>query len=194
MEVTYNLEPNDLVRFNRFWWRRKSNLKSWLFMLGALTLVFVFYASALVSMSRLFAWHTGHWLLLLWFVLMLIFFPLFLLIFYPLLVRRRARATPGFVGLHTLAINPEGLTHRTNLSETNVQWESVVDITEDEALIYIFLSAFFALMIPKGGFAGPDAAQEYVNTAKQFWKNPGQQVTPSADSSLWPPPPQMLKP
>ena len=194
MEVTYNLDPNDLVRFNRFWWRRKSTLKSWLFMLGALTLVFVFYASVLVSMSRLFAWHSGHRLLMLGFVLMLILFPLFLLTFYPLLVRRRARATPGFVGLHTMAISPEGLTYRSILSETKMQWPSVVDITEDEALIYVFLSTVFALMIPKRGFADPEAAQAYVNTAKRFWKNPGQSLSSNEEAPAWPPAPQTLKP
>ena len=49
----------------------------------------------------------------------------------PMLAVRQAKATPGFIGLHTMAVSPVGLVQKTAVTETKVQWQSVVDVTED---------------------------------------------------------------
>ena len=60
------------------------------------------------------------------------------------------------------------------MTETKVQWQSVVDVTEDAKQFYIFLNQRSAFMIPKRGFTHPEDAQAFLQTAEGYWKNPGQ--------------------
>jgi len=181
MEITYNLEPGDLVQFYKYWWLKKKRITLW----QVLALVM-----ALLALDALPLSGHRHSISSSSLVILAVLFGR--VATFRSSAEQTARETPGFVGLHTLAIGPDGIQHRSTVIEAKVKWHSVVDITEDDLLLYIFLSPSYPYIIPKRAFSSREEAEEFLNAARAYWKNLDQ--TLRGATATWPPPPRTLKP
>jgi hypothetical protein len=74
---------------------------------------------------------------------------------------------PGVLGKHTLSIDPEGITEKTDVNDSRHSWQSVDRVDQDNRLIYLFMgTAFFA--IPKNAFMSDFDTDEFFVTAKEY--------------------------
>ncbi len=183
MEVTYVLEPRDFTQFNKFWWGRRP-IKRWMI----ITVLFV--ALGISDLPVFVAWHP----IMTPIVYPIVVLGLFYVILLPIQTMDLAKATPGALGLSTMAISPAGLVRRSSVAETRMQWHTIIEITEDAKMIYFFQGSRYAYLIPKRAFPTPEDAHDFLTTAKSYWQNPSQPPTlPSAHGETWPPAPQTLK-
>jgi hypothetical protein len=69
----------------------------------------------------------------------------------------------------TLRLGPTAL-RTSNLSvATDLAWDAVTDVTQDEHNLYLFLSERQGLIVPKRVFGDPAEADAFLDTAQRLW-------------------------
>ncbi len=103
-------------------------------------------------------------------------------------------ATPGSIGLHTLALGPDGIHEQNTVKETIVKWPKVTEIAESPQLVVFFLSPRYGFLIPKRAFPTADGMQAFLETARAYHKSALDGTAPILPEigASWPPAPQRL--
>lgn len=71
---------------------------------------------------------------------------------------------------HNLKIDSEGVSAKGQVSEGSIRWSGVLDIIETKEYFFIFVDTAMGFIIPKRVFSSPADADQFLNTAKSFWK------------------------
>lgn len=186
MEVTYTLEKNDYLQFNRFVINRVPALKRQAFLrfffLPVLIAVELYIAHIpwlpfLVVLGAV----TAAW------------------VAYLLWAQRRAvvtlaQARVGAIGLHTVSLQPDGFYSQTSVVDTRVKWQNITEVANSSQMILVFLSPRFGFIVPKRAFADPAQASAFLETAQAYRRSAydGTQPTLPSISASWPPAPQRM--
>ena len=186
LEVTYTLEKNDYLQFNRFVIRRVPALKRQAFLR-------FFFLPALIA----FELYIAHMPLLPFLVVLCAVTAAW--IAYLVWAQRRAvitqaQARPGALGLHTVSLRPDGLYNQTAVQDTRVMWQNITEVADSPQIIALFLSPRFGFVVPKRAFADPAQAAAFLETARTYCRSAydgTQPALPSAPAS-WPPAPQRI--
>ena len=186
MEVTYQLEREDYLRYNRFVIGRVPALKR-----QALVRFLILPAILAVELRFL------HMPLL--YYVLLLFSATVLWTAFLLWSQRRAiialtEARPGAIGLHTLSLQPDGLREQTSVLEARVKWQNVTEIAQSPQVIALFLGPRYGFLVPKRAFPTPEQAQAFLETAQAYRHSALDGAAPVLPSvpETWPPPPQRI--
>ena len=186
LEVTYTLEKNDYLQYNRFVINRVPSLNRLMllrfFVLPGIVALEIYFIGlpTLLSLAALFVL-TAAW------------------VAYLLWAQRRAvitqaQARPGALGLHTVSLRPDGLYNQTSVQDTRVKWQNITEVADSPQIIALFLSPRFGFIVPKRAFADPAQASAFLETARAYRRSAydgTQPALPSAPAS-WPPAPQRI--
>jgi hypothetical protein len=105
-------------------------------------------------------WLLGAVILLFWFAV----FPRRL----ELMQRRFTERTyqsgknAGLLGPHTVELTDEGVVERTPVRELKVKWEAVEKVASSPEHLFLWTSAFSALIVPRRAFADEDALKAFA--------------------------------
>lgn len=187
MEITYALEKNDHLQFNRFVINRVPALRRQAFLrfffLPALIAVELYVAHLpwlpfLVTLGAV----TAAW------------------VAYLLWAQRRAvvtqaQARVGAIDLHTVSLQPDGFYSQSAAIDTRVKWQNITEIADSPQMILVFLSPRFGFIVPKQAFADPAQAAAFLETARAYRQSAydGTQPTLPQIPASWPPAPQRIQ-
>lgn len=186
MEITFQVERRDYLDYNKFAVSRLPALKRQgllrlLFLPALLALEFQFLHLSLLVCVLLILVITAGW-------------TAFLLWGQRRGVIALAEARPGAIGLHTLALGPEGFQEQSSVMATIVKWPKVTEITESKELIVLFLGPRYGFLVPKRAFQTSGQAQVFLETVRAYHKGALDGTAPLLPdaASSWPPPPQRM--
>ena len=186
MEVTYTLENNDYLQFNRFVINRVPALKRQallrFFFLPVLIAVELYMAhTSWLPFLAIICAVTAAWIGYLWWA-------------QNRAVITQVQARVGAIGLHTVSLQPDGLYNQTSVQDTRVKWQNISEVAENSQMILLFLSPRYGFIVPKRAFADPAQASAFLETARacrqSVWDGT-QPALPSVPAS-WPPAPQRI--
>ena len=187
MEVTYALEKNDYLQFNRFVINRVPTLKRQAFLR-------FFFLPALIAFELYIA-HIPR----LPFLVVLCAVTAAWIAYLSWAQRRavvtQAQARIGAIGLHTASLRPDGLYNQTSVQDTRVKWQNITEVAENSQMILLFLSPRYGFIVPKRAFADPAQASAFLETARAYRRSAYEgtpPVLPTAPAS-WPPAPQRMQ-
>jgi len=106
--------------------------------------------------------------------ILLFFLGLFLLVvFLRWRIRHRAIHNLTLQGEHIITITPQGLQHRTNLTDSLISWQAIKTITADKYDLYFVRESnrLVAHVIPRRAFGTPQEAEAFLALAQSYWKN-----------------------
>ena len=72
----------------------------------------------------------------------------------------------GVLGPHRLTLDPEWLCERTDVREVRTHWRAVEQVVEDAQHLYLYVTAFSAVIVPKRAFGSEAEARELAKTAE----------------------------
>ena len=186
MEITYQLEREDYLQYNRFVINRVPPLKRQA-ILRFLTVPVIF------AVEFLFL----HLPLL--FYGLIVFSATVLWIAFLLWSQRRAvialtLARPGAIGLHTLSLQPDGLREQTSVLEARVKWQNITEVAQSPQMIALFLGPRYGFLVPKRAFPTPEQAQVFLETAQAYRQSALDGTAPDLPflPESWPPAPQRI--
>ncbi len=187
MEVTYTLEKNDYIQFNRFVINRVPALKRQAFLR--------FFLLPVLIAAELYIAHIS------WLPLLVILGAVAAAwIAYLLWAQRRAvvtqaQARVGAIGLHTVSLQPDGFYSQTSIVDTRVKWQNIAEVADSPQTIMLLLSPRFGFIVPKRAFADPAQASTFLEMARTYRQSAydgTQPMLPSIPAS-WPPAPQRIQ-
>lgn len=188
MDITYEVLPEDVWRLNQYY-RRKHALRP--VIVYGVVAVIALISLGLVCML-LTAWQ-GQGRVDMSQMLSL---ALVVYVFWRYLppskarVLKTAKQTPGFLGKHSVALSPDWISEKTNVSDSKAAWITLFSLEEDVDHLFFFVNKASALIIPKRAFSSPAKAQAFLNEARRYWSAAKSGATVSAeDRTVWPPPP-----
>lgn len=165
MEITYTIEPQDLVAFNIYQFEHSRSLRTsyrmGYFWLAVISLLFAFFTSA---------WQ--HWILFGgWLVFSLVLFLGYRPLTYWNLRRGIQRTSKegrnrGLWGKHTIVLHDKELEESSDAGHTNTWWSAIERIERNDDYIFIYTSAHSAHVIPKRSFDDGTQANEFYETAR----------------------------
>ena len=168
MEITYNLEKQDVINFR--WYFTMVKPSAIILRIKQFYLLFITTISIIQIFSK---WSKYNWLYhLLYLVISVgtywIFFKLliWLLILY---VARQNIPTSGIVCQHTISLTSTDLIEKTNVNESRHGWEGVSKITENQDYLFIHISGEQIHIIPKRAFSDPEAYQKFYAFAQECY-------------------------
>ena len=191
MEVAYELMLEDYWQYNMYYRSYKQNLRPafqnvFFGLIVAMGLVGI--AAAADTWSK-----TGQppWTL----VLSMIATCWFALKLFPLTKARAYKVgakNPGLFGMHTVVIDPQWVTEKSLLSENKRAWSTVLSIDQNQDYIFLFLAKAVAHIVPKRAFSGPQEAELFLNTARDYWEaaKQNQRYLSQEVEGAWPPAPR----
>ncbi len=167
MDISYTIEPRDVVAFNVYQFEHSPSLRSsyrmGYFWLGVLSLLFAFFTSA---------WQ--HWILFGgWLVFSLVLFVGYRPLTYWNLRRSIQRTNKegrnlGIWGKHTIVLQEKELVESSDAGHTSTRWSAVERIEQNDNHIFIYTSAHAAHVIPKRSFSDAKQAEEFYTTARGY--------------------------
>lgn len=87
----------------------------------------------------------------------------------PWMVRMNARKSARFRGPHTAWITPEGIGGWTEgVGTTRIVWPLVKEVEGTRTHILVFWQAGATTLIPRAAFESPEAAERFLETARQW--------------------------
>lgn len=169
MELTYNLNIDDLVTMNLYnyktapvWQKQQQNAR---FIVALIAVVLSFGATTLVSRNGITI--LGVVLSL---ALGIIIFALYPRLTEPTLKKRLAQyfesdSGSGLIGKYTLVVSEEGVKQSTASSTNHYQWNDVERIDITQQYLYLFAAKSNCITVPKGQITGADI-DAIIDTAK----------------------------
>ncbi len=168
MEVRFSLTGQDYWNMIRYNFARSRTLISTGISLLIIIVLLVIYV-LLSPPSRVFA------------NLLSAILPLLVILLLVILLRwrigqtRRNRSNwpPEMQGEQIITISPEGLRHRTGLTDSLISWDAIKTITADRYGLYFIRRSnrLVAHAIPRRAFATPQEAEAFLAQAQEYWKN-----------------------
>lgn len=164
MEVRFFLTDQDYWNLTKYNFSRTRTLVSTRNSLIAFVLVFALYLFLSPSSGLLKN-------------ILSVILPLLLLflivVFLRWPMRSRSHAILELQGEHIIVINPEGLRHRTGLTESLTFWHAIETITMDKYGLYFILlsNRLTAHAIPRHAFATAQEVQAFFELAQIYWTN-----------------------
>jgi len=186
MEVTYQLEREDYLQYNRFVINRVPALKRQ-------TLLSLFIVPVILAVEFKFLRMP-----LLFYVLIVfsvtVGWGVFLFWMQRRAVIAQATARPGAIGLHTLSLQPEGLREQNSVLEAWIKWQKFAEIAESPQMIVLLISPRYGFLVPKRAFQTLEQAQTFLETAQAYRQSALDGTTPNLPSlpETWPPAPQRI--
>ncbi len=74
----------------------------------------------------------------------------------------------GLLCEHTFALTPETLRTHTAASDANISWKGIYRIDATASHLFFFVQPELAYIIPRGAFPTPEAAEEFLATARAY--------------------------
>ena len=190
MEVTYELTPEDVWHYQRYYRRHKAGLRPvFVYLLFGLA-GFVCVSGSFVAWEAWSRYGRVEWNILL---------PLLIGVYIAarLLPPSKARMIkmhrqrPGVFSQHTYQISPEWFFQKTPVSESKDAWAILMSLEEDGDYLYYFRTKANAYIIPKRAFTSYSEAQVFLDTSRRYWEaaKAGTSAT-SEDAAVWPPAPR----
>lgn len=190
MEITYELEPNDISALFRYVWHTQTRMP----LAQVLSLLFLFAAIDLaVPLGGL----GNHFNTIEWLGFGLInvgaVITLVTHVIYPWLLKRKVLKDPQSLGQRQIRVSATEFYAKYPLSETILKWQAMFDVVEDTDYIYIFLKKGYGWIIPKRAFANAEQAKQFADTAKSYWQTAKSMPVGSqdVDTTVWPPAPSV---
>jgi hypothetical protein len=81
----------------------------------------------------------------------------------------RAGQLAGVLGIHHLALAPDGVQERSSLGEGKLSWTAIQSVVATTGPIFLFLTDGKALIIPHRAFANEADKSAFMETADQFY-------------------------
>ena len=171
MDVEYSLDMDDVLAFSRYHNTHSPAIRRRLMILRLIVPVFflvmwlVFYTIGDASGRLASAGALAVMAVVYYFT-------------YPLLFNWRTQRTvkalyregnnPDLFERRRLTITPETLTDASATSVTTKKWNAIDRIVADQDHIYFYATAVSAFIVPKAAFAGEEAFQRFLDTARQY--------------------------
>ncbi len=183
MQINYQLNADDMAAFQAYWWRNKSKIKPWMFIVLLTIIVSVSQASLLPAHPLTFLWAAG--------IPFIIIFA-FAVWFVPFAAKKRAKAVPGFLDQRSLSIEATHIVEKTSINETKLEWTRIEAVEESDKFLYFFINTQYALLLPKRAFSSPAEMQIFLDKSRRYWEvAKSGQPFPAEDADIWPPPPRI---
>jgi len=183
MEVRYQLTPDDFYRYQRYWWRRKSKMKPWMYAL-------IFAAVAVLPSFQIIMQQPLQFVF--WVAPPVLLIALLQLLLFKPLTKWRAKSVPGLLAPHVFRIDDTSLVEQTTVAETKVNWTQIESMEDGDAVTYFFINNRHAFLLPWRAFPGPAETQAFLNQAKNYWQAAKNGVPlPLNDADTWPPAPRI---
>ena len=74
----------------------------------------------------------------------------------------------GLVGPHRVTIDSEWLTEATEERESRTRWRAVERVAETPGHVFVYVSGFSAVVVPRKVFASPEEAADFVATCRKL--------------------------
>jgi YcxB-like protein len=167
MEINYELEPRDIIAFQKHAYKTSAtnrNIRWHMYILfGAIAAYFTLFDSFYSLITRLiwFLMSIGLYLLCFW--------------FWNSVINAYAfkKSIPegtdnGVLGHHKIVLSENGLLETTNVNETSHSWKGVDRIEQIRDYIFIFVTPQVAHVIPKRAFTDWQSAAQFYDTAWRY--------------------------
>jgi hypothetical protein len=165
MEITYTIEPRDIIAFNKRQFETSpSNRRSYrtgYLWIAAASILFGLVTTAWQNWLTASAW---------------LVFTLSMLLLYHPLVYHSLRSIPtrmqeegrnrGVFGPHKISLHEKELVETSEAGEGRWWWSAVERVVQDQNYIYIYTTAISAHVIPKRAFTDPVQAQAFLREAQ----------------------------
>jgi hypothetical protein len=79
------------------------------------------------------------------------------------------RRLPSYRKTICLKLTGGGMDFEHEIGSSHVNWSSIVEIEENEKLLYLFVNRKLAFLVPKRAFPSADEAAAFVNQAREYW-------------------------
>ena len=186
MEVTYALDNSDYLSFNKFVINRTPAVKRQMLLryLGLPTLIAVevyFIHLPLALYLPFVLVFSAAWIVYLWWA-------------QRRAVTMQAQMRPGALGLHTVALQPDGFYSQSQAQDTRVKWQNITEVADSPQMIALFLSPRYGFIVPKRAFADPTEASAFLETVQAYRRSArdGTLLNLPARTLSWPPAPQRM--
>lgn len=168
MQIQYELNLDDVAAYN---WHHSRNsrtanrryrlLSAW----GILLCLFIAFTST--------EWRASSR------IIFSIITSAFWLFVYPVLrrkaVERQARRlysegkNRDVIGNHILAIDKDGVTEISDVSESHIAWRGVEKIEENDKYVFLYIGSLIAHIIPKRAFLNKQEETEFTQLARTYY-------------------------
>jgi hypothetical protein len=186
VELTYQLDKNDYLQYNKFVINRVPALKR--------QMILRFLLVPVIISLELFFLHLPVLNFLLIVLGVAVVWSGFLIWTQQRGVIAQTLARPGAVGLHTILLLPEGLREQTSVLEARVKWQNITEIADSPQVIVLFIGPRYGFVVPKRAFPTPEQAQAFLQTAQAYRQSAIYGTAPELPPvpASWPPAPQRL--
>jgi YcxB-like protein len=82
----------------------------------------------------------------------------------------------GLTGEHTITLSPDGLQERTRVNDSITDWAGLHSIDASQSHIFIYTQPAMAHIIPRRAFPSERDADEFLNTARQYFEEAREQA------------------
>lgn len=180
MEIDYELEPKDLIAFNKYVANRQKTyapmgaIFSFVFITFLLAdfIYAVFAGLADVSSLDLFLKH-----LLIRLVILTGLIGITLIVFYLVQLKLANHLAGlednGVLCRHKIILNEKELIEVTKVNTSRHSWLSVAKIEDAGNLLLITISSSATFIIPKRCFQDREHVKKFLETANYYWQNAG---------------------
>ncbi|ARD47863.1 YcxB family protein [Sporosarcina sp. P33] len=164
MEIQYKLTEEDVVAFNLYHVKHskvgKNSLQWQRYISPLIFLLFAYFLSVFTEMPKGPLFAAFGITAVLW----VIFYPKYFYFHITRQVRKMLKEgkNEGLVGEHLMKMNKAGITDKTSVGETAVQWTGVKQLREDAEYFYVYTSTVSAYIIPKRDVYSADGFKSYV--------------------------------
>lgn len=164
MEIEYDLTEQDVIAFNLYHVKHskvgKSSLQWQRYISPLIFLLFAYLLSIFTDFPAGPLIVTFGLISVIW----IIYYPKY---FYFHIKRQVSKMlkkgkSDGLVGKHSMKMNKAGITDKTTVEETKVQWTGVHLLLEDAEYFYIYTGAVSAYIIPKRDVYSVEGLKTYV--------------------------------
>lgn len=182
MQVSFTLLERDLVEFNLFHHDHSPTARR---VMRRLKLMVALVAIMLALLSILNAQEPGQALypVGLWLVAGVVVLVALQLL-WPRVVKGNARklisegVNRTMLGPRVVTISPEGISQRTNYSDSKYFWPCIERIVTNADYAFVYLSALSAIIIPRAAFKTAEEFEAFVATARQYVEGVAPRATP----------------
>ncbi|PIC64844.1 hypothetical protein CSV79_04270 [Sporosarcina sp. P13] len=164
MEFEYELTEEDVVAFNLYHVKNskvgKHSLQWQRFVSPLIFFLFAYFLSVFTDMARGPLFIAFGLTAILWIIL----YPKYFYFHITRQVRKMLKEgkNEGLIGEHSMKMNKAGISDKTSMGETQVQWGGIQRMIEDADYIYIYTSTVSAYILPKRHVYSADGLKAYV--------------------------------
>jgi hypothetical protein len=164
MEITYHIEPKDVVAFQRYAYRTSPATKRMRLFVYLFFAIIIAYNFVTTSSYPLGARIASVFIEIVLFYLIFLFWTV---VVGEYMFRRSVPqgANNGVLGWHQLTLGEREIVERTNVNEGRHMWEGIDRIEQDASYIYLFITNNQAHIIPKHSFENKFHAEDFYARA-----------------------------